>query len=314
MTWSRCSARASASPTTKANAARFSCGSRRILAEKLADIDEAVVAYRTVVDDFGADRASLAALAALYELAERWQDLADTLEADLALADSSAHKIAILARLGEVRHQKLANVGSAIEAFRQVLTLDPTHAGSRAALEGLLGEADARREAAAILRPLYEADASYRKLLRVLEIEAEYADSISDKLATIAQATQVAEGPLGDPALALSYAAQGLREAVAEPDLPRWIERAERLAEATGKHGELVALLRTVVGEILDGDLQLEVTLRIADIAWKRLADPTLAKENYARALELQATIRGPWPRWRPFTSRPATTRPCSTW
>jgi tetratricopeptide (TPR) repeat protein len=262
------------------------------LASRLADVGEAILAYRTVVDDFGADRASLAALATLYELADRWQDLADTLEADLALADSTPDKIAILARLGDVRLRKLGSVASAIEAYRQALALDPAHSGSRTALEALLGDADARREAASILRPLYEADGQHQKLLRVLEIEAEYAESISDKLATIAQAAQVAEGALHDPSLALSYAARGLRESVAEPELPRWIERAERLAEVTGKHGELVTLLRSVVGEILDGDLQLEVTLRIADVARTRLADPALAKEHYARALELQADDR----------------------
>src|SRR4029077_5751869 len=53
------------------------------LADKLGDVPEAILAYRAVVDDFGADRASHAALAALYALAERWSDLADTLEADL---------------------------------------------------------------------------------------------------------------------------------------------------------------------------------------------------------------------------------------
>jgi tetratricopeptide (TPR) repeat protein len=262
------------------------------LADRLTDVNEAIAAYRTVVDDFGADRASLAALATLYELADRWQDLADTLEADLALAESGADKISILARLGEIRQKKLGNVASAIEAYRQALLLDPMHGGCRAALEGLLDDVDARREAASILRPLYEADALHQKLLRVLEIEAEFADSVSDKLTTIAQATQVAEGPLGDPALALAYAARGLRESVAEPELPRWIERAERLAQITGKHADLVALLGSVVGEILDGSLQLEVTLRIADIARTRLGDLVLAKEHYAKALELQADDR----------------------
>ncbi|HEY8038469.1 MAG TPA: tetratricopeptide repeat protein [Polyangiaceae bacterium] len=262
------------------------------LADKLTDVNEAILAYRTVVDDFGADRASLAALATLYELADRWQDLADTLEGDLALAESATDKLEILARLGEVRQKRLGDVSAAIAAHRQALIIDPAHAGCRGALEAMLEDPAARREAASILLPLYETDGLNQKLLRVLEIEAEYADSVSDKLSTIAQAAQVAEGPLGDGALALAYAARGLREAVAEPELPKWIERAERLAAATGKHAELVALLRSVVDEILDGDLQLEVTLRIAEVARARLGDAALAKEYYARALELRGDDR----------------------
>jgi golgin subfamily B member 1 len=262
------------------------------LSDKLADVNEAILAYRVVIDDFGADRASLSSLATLYELADRWQDLADALEADLALAESASDKLVLLARLGEVRQKRLGDLPGAIEAYRQALTLDPSHATSRGALEALLDNADARREAASILRPLYEVDGLHTKLLRVLEIEAEYAESVSDKLANIAQAAQVAEGPLGDGVLALSYAARGLREAVAEPELPQWLERAERLAAATGRHAEHVELLRSVVGDILDGDLQLEVTLRIAEIARARLSDPALAQRHYVRALELRGDDR----------------------
>ncbi len=262
------------------------------LADKLTDVTDAILAYRMVVEDFGADRASLASLATLYELADRWQDLAETLEADLALAEAPTDKLAILARLGEVRQKRLGDVAGAIEAYRQALVLDPSHAGCRAALEALLENPDARRDAASILRPLYEADGLHVQLLRVLDIEAEFADSITEKLATIAQAAQVAEGPLGDGALALSYAARGLRGAVAEPELPQWLERVERLASVTGRHGELVELLRSVVGEILDGDVQLEVTLRIAEIARTHLGDPALAKQHYARALELRGDDR----------------------
>jgi tetratricopeptide (TPR) repeat protein len=263
----------------------------RILADKVADVPEAILAYRAVVDDFGADRASLAALAMLYELADRWSDLADTLEADLALADTPADKLTILARLGRVRQNKLGDVSAAIAAYRQALTLEPSHLGCREALEAMLDDPTARREAASILRPLYEADALHQKLLKVLEIEAEYSDSPTDKLALVAQAAQVAEGPLGDASLALSYAARGLREAAGEPELPKWIERAERLAMATGKHAELVSLLRSVVEEILDGELQLEVTLRIAEIA-RRLGDAALAKQYYARALDVRSDDR----------------------
>ncbi len=262
------------------------------LADKLKDVNEAILAYRTVIDDFGADRASLASLVPLYESAERWQDLADVLEADLGLAESTADKLPILARLGEVRKKRLGDDAGAIEAYRQALVLDAGHAPSRSALEAMLEDAAARREAAVILRPLYEAEGQNESLLKVLDIEAEHAESVPDKLQTIAQAAQVAEGPLGDTALAFRYASRGLKESAAELDLPSWIERAERLAQAAGKFSELVELLRSVVGEILDGDVQLDVTLRIAELARTRLSDPALAKEFYAKALDLRGDDR----------------------
>jgi tetratricopeptide (TPR) repeat protein len=264
----------------------------RALADKMSDVEEAILAYRAVVDDFGPDRVSLAALGSLYEVADKWRDLADSLEVDLGLAETAQEKLAVLTRLGTVRRSKLADLEGAVDAYREALALDPSDARCREALESMLDEADARRSVAAILRPLYEADASNEKLLKVLEIEWSHADSVSEKLATIAQAVQVAEGPLGDPARALAFASRGLREAAGDPELPQWIVRAERLAAATGKHAELVELLRAALPDILDGDVQLDVTLRIAEMARSALGNLQLAKEYFVRALDLRGEDR----------------------
>ena len=264
----------------------------RILADKMSDVEEAILAYRAVVDDFGPDRASLAALGSLYEVADKWRDLADSLEVDLGLAETAQDKLAVLTRLGTVRRTRLSDVEGAVDAYREALALDPSDARCRDALESMLDEPDARRSVAGILRPLYESDASNEKLLRVLEIEWSHADSVSEKLATIAQAVQVAEGPLGDPARALGFASRGLREAAGDPELPQWIERAERLAAATGKHAELVELLRAALPDILDGDVQLDVTLRIAEMARFALGNLELAKEYFVKALDLRGDDR----------------------
>ncbi len=262
------------------------------LGEKLTDVGEAIAAYRVIVDDFGPERPVLSALATLYEIADRWTDLAETLEAELVLADTPEDKLAILARLGQVRQVRLANVDGAIEAYRQALQIHPAHPASRSALEELLVNPDARREAALILRPLYEVDGEHTRLLRVLDIEAEYADGVADKLALYAQAASVAEGPLADGGRAFAYALRGLREAVQDTELPSWLARAERLAQVTGSFGDLVELLRAVIPDILGEDVQLDVTLKVAVLARTKLGDRDLARSYYAKALELRADDR----------------------
>src|SRR5262249_13378356 len=158
-------------------------------------------------------------------------DLAETLEADLELAFEPKDRLALLSRLGVVRLDKLKNVQGAIEAHQQALTFEPSHATSRDALEGLLADADVRRDVAMIRRPVYEAEGDQTRLLRVLDIEAEYAETTEQKLATIARAAGVAEGPLADAPRAFAYVARGLKEAVGEPDFRTWLERAEGLAD-----------------------------------------------------------------------------------
>jgi len=256
--------------------------------ETLAELDEAILAYRAILDDFGADRAVLGSLAALYEKGERARDLADTLEADLALAVEPTDRIALLTRLGDVRGKRLGEVEESIEAYRQALTIDPEAKAAREALEALLENDGARGEAAEILRPLYEASGENQKLVRVLDIQIALEENLEPRLELLARATSVTEGALDDPGRAFAYAARGLREAVAEPVLDEWIARAERVAERTGGWADLAALYRDVAPDVLDEDRRVSVLLRIAELARTKLSDATLAKQSYKTALELR--------------------------
>ena len=178
------------------------------LAEKIKDTDEAILAYRAVLDDFGADLGLLRALGSLYEAASRYGDLAETLESELSLIDNPADKLAIYARLGDVKRTRLGDTQGGLDAFRQALTIDSSHVASREALERILDDEECRREAASILRPLYEAESLDLPLLRVIDIEVEHAESVDERLQLLAQAATVCEAQLQDPKRAFAYAAK----------------------------------------------------------------------------------------------------------
>jgi tetratricopeptide (TPR) repeat protein len=260
----------------------------QILADKLGDVAEATLAYRAVLDDFGADRSVLGALETLYAKAEQWVDLAETLEAELGLATEQSDRIAILVRLGDVRRKHMGELGEALEAYRQALTLDPGNDPARAALEALLDDENASRDAAEVLGPLYESVGDEAKLLRVLDIQIASEEDVSARLDLLARAAGAAEGPLADPVKAFGYTSQGLRQAAGDTTLGSWVERAERLALRSGSWAELASLFRDVVPEILDEDRQVDLTLRVAELARTKLADAALAKEYYKKALELR--------------------------
>lgn len=258
------------------------------LGNRLGDVPEAILAYRAVLDDFGADIEALGALESLYRKAEQWRDLAETLEAELGLASADADRIALLTKLGDVRRKRLSEINLAIEAYRQALTLDPAHGPARAALEELLEDVDARREASEILRPLYEASGQDGKLVHVLDIQVEHESDLEPRLDLYSRAMQVTEGPLAEPALAFGYVAKALREAAGDPALTSWVAHAERLTERTGDYAGLVELFRNVAPDVLDEEEQVALTLRIADLARQNLEDAALAKEYYKRTLELR--------------------------
>jgi tetratricopeptide (TPR) repeat protein len=264
------------------------------LADKLSDVTEAILAYRAVIDEFGAEMPLLSALATLYEVADRYDDLAETLDTELGMAEQTSDRLALLAKLGDVRRSRLKDLPAALETYRQALTLDPSHGASRAALEELLGDETAKREAASILRPLYEADGEQAKLLRVLDIEVEFGDTVEERLGVLSQAVVVAEQSLNDVPRAFGYAARALREAAGDPELRPWMERAERLAVAAGKHADFVELLRGVAPDVLDESMQLEVLIKVAELAREKLSDAKLSRDYYEKALQIRADERRP--------------------
>jgi tetratricopeptide (TPR) repeat protein len=262
------------------------------LAGKLDDVAGAITGWRNVSDEFGPEPQTLSALEALYEKAERWADLADTLDVHLSLSGDLNERLDLFARLGDVRRLHQSDLPGALDAYRQALMLEPSDARCRAALEALLEDPEARRDAAETLHPLYEADGDSEKLLRVLEIEVETSDNTSVRLEQLQTALRTAEGPLNDKAKAFGYAVRGVREAAGEAEVGDWIKTVERLAEATSRWTELAELYRSVVDDVLDGDVQQDVRLRVGELARTKLEDKPLAIEWYKKALEAKTDDR----------------------
>jgi tetratricopeptide (TPR) repeat protein len=259
--------------------------------KKLDAVPEAIEAYQALSAEFGASGASLSALEALFRTASRWEDLSETLERHLAVAETDTERLELFAQLGELKQEHLSDVPGSLEVYRRALALDTKHTPSRTALERLLDAegSPARREAAQILHPIYESESDYEHLLRVLEIEVATTDDSVEKISGLEAAMRTAENSLHDPKRAFGYAERAVRAAVGHSPLEPWFEHLERLASATGKQAEYVKLLCEVVPEIFDGEVQLAVTLKIADLARHQLADRELSREYYKKALELRA-------------------------
>lgn len=261
-----------------------------VLSARLDNVSEAIDAWRAVIDEYGPDDESLRALEGLLARAEEWQELGDTYERHLELVESDADRLTLLSKLGELRSEHLHDLEGALEVYRRSLTLEPSHAPSRQALERMLGLEDrpAKREAAEILHPIYEADGEHERLLRVVEIEVETSEDLDEKLESLQKAITIAEDALSDASRAFVHAEAGVRAAAGHADLAPWLAHVERLANKTERQADFVKLLCQVAPDIFDGDIQLDVLLKIADTARHRLADRELAREYYQKGLELR--------------------------
>ncbi len=268
----------------------------RVLSERLSDATEATEVWRTYRGEFGDGEEVLGALEALYREAERWEDLADTLEAHLAHSEDSDAKLRMLTQLGDLRGERLGLPQAALDAYREALAVDFSYRPARLALERLLESSEAltQREAAEVLEPVFEADADHQRLLKVLEIQAEAEQDPVKKLSLLQKCADTAENSLSNPERTLTYVTRAVREGAGHVDLAGWLQRLERVAQTTKRRADQVALLREVVVEIFEGDVQFEVTQRIAELARDELKDRELAREYYEKALELRLDAVAP--------------------
>ncbi|MBM4373516.1 MAG: tetratricopeptide repeat protein [Deltaproteobacteria bacterium] len=256
-----------------------------VLGDRLDEVADAIAAWRAVQDDFGPEPLVLDPLARLQEKAGRFEELAEVLETWITLAADATD---LQVRLGDVRRARLADPSGAMASYRTVLERDPTNAPARAGLESLLGHevAEVRREAAQTLAPIFRADGNAEALLRVLDIEVAATEEPSERLEILERALNTAEDVLDDSSRAFDYAARGVREAAGEMNLAHWIANAERLADNTKRHADLLELFEAVLGQILDSEVQQSTRLRAAELARAQLGDDRRAIGHYRAALD----------------------------
>ncbi len=222
----------------------------RLYADQLNKPEDAIVAYRIAFDDRPAD-SEADALLALYATRSANAEGAEVLERLLAVGAEDRPKR--LAQLSELRVSGLGDPALALESLRELLAIAPQHSG-RVLLVNMLADASVRREAAELLRPLYEAENDGRGLLAVIEVELLVLDSVGDRLGRLEEASALAEHQLGAMDEAYDYTVRGLNLALDQPEVLVWLERAVRIAARAEKSIALADALTVKLVDVVNED------------------------------------------------------------
>src|SRR6185436_18138785 len=145
------------------------------------DLDAAAERYRRALDAASDERATLDALARIYERSGRNSDLAEILSRQAEAHLDETVQAGILFRLGDVREERLGDVEGAALAYRDVLERDPAHGAARAALERLIANEDVRALVVGILEPLYESERDDERLADLLVTKLSVTPEASDR-------------------------------------------------------------------------------------------------------------------------------------
>src|SRR6185503_12544820 len=107
----------------------------RVYEEETGQVEEAIATYRRAIEADPDSKTALIALDRLFVRAQQWDELAEVVRKEIRVAQSDEDRIALNFRLAQIYELALVDMPKAVEAYREILTADPSHAETRAALE-----------------------------------------------------------------------------------------------------------------------------------------------------------------------------------
>ena len=194
-----------------------------LIEEQLKDREAAIAAWERVLQLSPTYQPALRALGRLYGLTARWDALVRMYRAEAELAATADQAAILIHKIGELQEQKLGSVDEAISAWREVLTLAPSHAGALSSLARV-----------------YRAQGAWESLVEVHHAEAANRASPAERANAMFQAASLWEEQLKN----VDQAVLGYREVLElDPSHTTALANLERLLTARDDVQGLVELL-----------------------------------------------------------------------
>ena len=218
----------------------------------MADVGAAIDAYRDVLAIRSDDAVAQGRLSALFELENRWSDLAELLEQQ-RLTVRGDYRPRLHCRLARVVFERLNQADRAVALYEEVLNEDADYSDALTALEQLLEVPAAAQAAARVLARIDEQAGRLESVARSLEVELRTTSEAHEQAAILARLVRLHEESLGDAPAAFAAA---LKLLVVADDADAALKQAQRLAGLVGGHGELVEALESLAASPGSSDEQ----------------------------------------------------------
>ncbi|HVV52461.1 MAG TPA: tetratricopeptide repeat protein, partial [Polyangia bacterium] len=252
---------------------------------ELGDPERAVETYSSIIDLDPEDYDAAQALDRLYQQLGRWYDLLAVLERQTEMAPSPAEVVSLRFRIGELWREHLKDLARAVEAYRQVLTMDPGHEPTVRALEALMtgSEADSAVLAAQVLEPIYESAGEWDRVIAVYEVMQAQAEEPARRVELLGRMAEIEERRLSHQNAAFDIYGRALRVDPTNQDV---LGQLDRLAAETGHWAKLGNLFSAELEKIDDPHRQIDLLLRLGRVYEEETNQPEEAIATYRKAVE----------------------------
>ncbi len=259
----------------------------RIEAERLGESDSAVARWQEVLRLRPEDVEALEALDGLLRGLERWEELAEVIDARRILACEEVERAMLSCRLAGLCLDRLGRAEVALGAYRDALEAVPGFEEAVIGLERIEAEfPELALEAGRVLEPVYETRRAFEKLRRLLERRLEEGSDEAERRELRLRLADLASRELGDA----EGAFRALERAFLEhPDDEELLDRLQEAAEAAQVQEAFVRALDQALGmEGLEEEAVLRLTRRAAAVYQEQLGRPAEAEPYLRRVLSLE--------------------------
>ena len=228
--------------------------------------EDAIEAYRGVMDEDPTDMGAIDALEGLYEAAAAWEELEELIEQRLNVATGTTEQIAARVRLARLHEQRFGRRAEAIDQLREILELDSDNTDALSEMERLL-----------------EADEQWEPLVDLLENRLSNIREVHERVSCLERLAGLFETQMSDHASAISTYERILAED------PTRLAALGSLVELHERAGDLSSASDVLerMAELQSGAEAESTLLRLADMAADRLHDPARAETALRRAVDI---------------------------
>ena len=179
----------------------------------------------------------------------------------------------------------LGDTARAIESYREALEIDPSHAETLLALDGLVHGKAEQVMAARVLEPVYEASGEYARLVDVLEVIVAHTEDQLARVELLHRVAHLHETSLDNVRAAFDAHVRALRD---DSGNARTLGHLERLAETTGTWEPVAVSYSAEAAKSLDVPRQVDLYTRLARVYEHELADVPSAIATLRKLLDVE--------------------------
>ena len=202
------------------------------------------------------------------------------------MAPSPGEVVSLRFRIGELWREHLKDLARAVEAYRQVLSMDPVARADRAARSrrSCAGK-DEPVLAAQVLEPIYESAGEWDRVIAVYEVMQAHSDEAPRRVELLSRMAEIEERRLSHQNAAFDIYGRALR---VDPTNQEVLGQLDRLAAETGHWPKLANLFATELEKIEDPRRQIDLLLRLGRLYEEETNQPDEAIATYRKAIEAE--------------------------